>query len=529
MCGMAALSNQPLPDDIEALKALVLQGEIERQAQAECLAKQQQRIELLHEQIRLLTHKRFGASSEKSDQQAELFNEPEAAEETAAKAVEAATETVTYQCRKRSGRKPLPEDLPRVRIEHDLAEADKVCACGCALTAIGEDTSEQLDIIPATVRVLVHARKKYACKGCEAMVRTAPLPAQPIPKSNASPGLLAYIATAKYQDALPLHRQEHIFRRIGVDLPRNTLAHWILRCGELIAPITAALNRQLLQGAIIQCDETPVQVLKEPDKPPTSHSYMWVRVGGDRHRPIVLYDYAPSRAGAVADRLLEGFSGHLQTDDYAGYHAVGSRHSVRHLGCWAHARRKFVEAQKANTGKSDHPKPGRTSKADMALNYIGKLYAVEREAKEATAHERQQLREQNSKPVLDQLRQWLDKTLHTTVPKGLLGKALGYLDRNWDKLVVYLDDGGLAIDNNRAENAIRPFVIGRKNWLFSDTPRGAHASAALYGLIETAKANGLEPYGYLREIFTKLPTATTYEAIAELLPWNIDLGKGVVD
>jgi len=277
--------------------------------------------------------------------------------------------------------------------------------------------------------------------------------------------LLAYIATAKFQDALPLHRQEQIFRRIGVDLPRNTLAHWIMRCGELIAPITAALNRQLLQGAVIQCDETPVQVLKEPDKPPGSHSYMWVRVGGDRYRPIVLYDYAPSRAGAVADRLLEGFSGYLQTDDYAGYHVVGSRNSVRHLGCWAHARRKFVEAQKANTGKGNRQKPGRTSKADMALNYIGKLYAVEREARDATAREREKLRDQKSKPVLDQLRQWLDKTLHTTVPKGLLGKALGYLDRNWDKLVVYLDNGDLAIDNNRAENAIRPFVIGRKNWL----------------------------------------------------------------
>src|SRR5690554_6610806 len=231
------------------------------------------------------------------------------------------------------------------------------------------------------------------------------------------------------------------------------------------------------------------------------------------------YHYAPSRAGAVAEALLEGFSGYLQTDDYAGYHGVGSQAAITHLGCWAHARRKFVDAQKASTATS---KTGRTGKAGMAMNYIGKLYAIEREAINATPQERYRLRQDKSKPLLEQLRQWLDKTLHTTVPKGLLGKALGYLDKNWNKLIVYLDDGELAIDNNRAENAIRPFVIGRKNWLFSDTPRGASASAALYSLIETAKANGLEPYAYLREVFAALPVATTSEQVQALLPWNIN-------
>lgn len=505
---MTAQLAQSLPDDIDALKALLLEKE--------------QRIHLLEEQLRLFRHQRFGKSSEKSDRQAELFNEAEAGETADDDAP--TTETITYQRTKRPKRKPLPPELPRERIEHDLGEADKVCDCGCQLSPIGEDTSEQLDIVPAKIRVLVHVRKKYACKACESSVKTAPMPAQPIPKSNASAGLLAHVATAKYQDALPLHRQEAIFRRIGIELPRNTLAQWMMRCGELIEPLVGELDRQLRASPIIQCDETPVQVLKEPDKPPNSHSYMWVRVGGDRRHPIVLYNYAPSRAGSVAESLLDNFKGYLQTDDYAGYLGVGAREGVRHLGCWAHARRKFVEAQKASNPKGK--KPARAGKADMALNYINKLYAVEREAKDATAEERQRLRQTKSKVILDQLREWLDKTLHTTLPKGTLGKALGYLDKNWNKLTVYLDDGALAIDNNRAENAIRPFVVGRKNWLFSDTPRGAHASAALYSLIETAKSNGLEPYVYLKAVFATLPSATTPEQVQALLPWNVKAEQG---
>lgn len=526
---MLAQSEHDLPDDVEALKSLVFEHRSSLEEHQSRLTEKQKRIELLEEQLRLLTLKRFGTSSEKSDCQNELFNEAEFSEsESVADADnEAATETITYERKQRGKRRPLPEVLPRVRIEHDLPESEKVCPCGCGLTEIGEDTSEQLDIIPAIIRVLVHARKKYACKACEATVKTAPLPAQPIPKSAASPGLLAHIAVAKYQDALPLHRQEQIFHRIGVDLPRNTLANWMMRGGELIEPLLAALNRQLLQGEFIQCDETPVQVLKEPDKPPDSQSYMWVRRGGERHRPIVLYNYAPSRAGKVASELLDGFQGYLQTDDYSGYHAVGRQPEVTQLGCWAHARRKFVEAQKATATKKKGKLVPRTTKADMALNYIGKLYAIERQAKDASLEERQRLRQEKSGAILNQLRDWLDKTLHTTIPKGLLGKALGYLDSNWSKLTVYIENGDLPIDNNAAERAIRPFVMGRKNWLFSDTPRGAHGSAALYSLIETAKANELEPYDYLRDVFTRLPGATTSEQIDALLPWNVKACKGV--
>lgn len=506
-------------DDINSLKVLLLEKDRR-------LNEKEKRISLLEEQLRLLRHKRFAASSEKSDGQAELFNEAEAAELTSEGDVDentddVETETIQYERRKSRGRKSLPADLPRVRIEHDLNDADKVCDCGCALTHIGEDTSEQLDIIPAKIQVLQHARLKYACKACEATVRTAALPAQPIPKSNASGGLLAYVATAKYQDALPLHRQESIFKRMQIDIPRNTLANWMMRSGELITPLITQLDSEIRRGKVIQCDETALQVLKEPDRPASSQSYMWVRRSGAPDHPIVLYDYAPSRAGSVAERLLKDFSGYLQTDDYAGYHATGRQHGITHVGCWAHARRKFVDAQKAVAAKDK--KSTRTGKADVAINYMAKLYAIEKQAKDTTSEARRQLRQEKSVPILNALREWLDKTLHSTLPKGLLGTALGYLNKNWEKLIRYTEDGDVNIDNNLAENAIRPFVIGRKNWLFSATPRGAHASAAIYSLIETAKANGLEPYAYLREVFTRLPSLSSDEELQALLPWNISL------
>ena len=514
MAVMNTLTAEQLPDDIDALKALLLQ--------------KQQRIDLLEEQILLMRDKHFARSSEQSPDQYGFFDEAETESETSAPevAAEAASDNFTSTPRqKTSGRRALPAELPRVRREYDLPSEQKTCTCGCQLHAIGEDISEQLDIIPAKIQVIQHVRKKYACKACETGVKTAPLPAQPIPKSNASPGLLAQVTVAKYQDALPLARQEKIFRRYGIDLPRNTLANWIIRCGQLVQPLLNLMEERLRSGPIIQCDETPVQVLKEPDKPPESKSYMWVRLGGLPHEQVVLYDYHSSRSGDVAGTLLSGFCGYLQTDDYAGYHAVGSEKSITHLGCWAHARRKFIDAQKV-AGSSDKKAKSKSkqkapSKAGIALNYIGHLYGIERKAQALTAGERHQLRQTESLPVLEKLREWLDKTRPKVLPKSTLGKALSYLDKNWQKLCIYVEDGRLRIDNNAAENAIRPFVIGRKNWLFSNTPKGAKASAALYSLIETAKLNGLEPHEYLVTVYRDLPQAETIEAIEALLPWNI--------
>lgn len=516
MSAVKAQSIQPLPDDVEALKRII--------------AEKDRRIATLEEYLRLHQLKKFGARSEKSPHQQEMFNEAElslVAEEILAEQEaerEAQSTPGADKGKKKAGRKPLPAELPRIRIEHPAGEAEIICDCGCERIVIGEETSEQLDIIPARVRVIVNVRKKYACRQCQNGVKIAPMPPQPIPKSNASPGFLAHVAVAKYQDALPLHRQEAVLNRSGIDIPRNTLANWMIKSGELIQPLINLLEDRLMAYPVIHCDETAVQVLKEPDKRATSKSYMWVRVGGPPTAPIRLFHYADSRKGEVADMLFADYEGYLQTDDYAGYNAVGTKGDITHLGCWAHARRKFIEAQKAASGKNK-----KTGKANMAVSMIAKLYAIEKRIKDLKPEEKYAARQAESLPQLNKIRQWLDNTLHSTLPKGLLGKALSYLDKNWEKLTVYTQDGRLSIDNNLAENAIRPFVIGRKNWLFSATVKGAKSSANLYSLIETAKANGQEPYAYLRHAFKELPTASTIEDFEALLPWNVSAQRIAFD
>jgi transposase len=511
------LSN--LPDDIEVLKRLV-QEQAARHEQER--ARYQAQIASLQEQLNLLLHKRYGASSEKySPDQLELFNEAEAQVDEGPADEEDLVSVPAHQ-RKKRGRKPLPESLPRVRIEHDLEGAEKICPCGCQLTRIGEQISEQLDIVPAQIRVIQHVRPTYACKACEETVTTAPLPPQPIPKSNASPGLLAHIAVSKYQDALPLYRQERILQRIGVDIPRATLANWMIAVGMLVQPLINLLRDKLIGYDILGMDETPIQVLKEPDRPATSKSYIWVQRGGPPHQTVVLFHYDPSRGQAVAKELLAGYQGFVHVDGFEAYETVASQQSeITLVGCWAHARRKFDEALKAQ-GKKTHAKAG---KAMMGMNYIRKLYRIEKALKDHSPEQRHRAREQQARAIVKQLRDWLDKSLPEVPPGTLTGKALHYLHNQWHKLVRYLEDGRLRMDNNLIENAIRPFVLGRKNWLFSDTPKGATASANLYSLIETAKANGLEPYYYLRYVFTELPKAQTVEQIEALLPFNLDADK----
>ncbi len=459
--------------------------------------------------------KRTSPSSEKvSPDQLGLFNEAEA--ETPAEEEPVESVPVAAHERKRGGRKPLPDYLPRVRIEHDLPEAEKTCPCGCSLTRIGEDSSEQLDIIPAQVRVLQHVRLKYACKGCEETIKSAPLPAHPIPKSNASPGLLAHIAVAKYQDALPLARQEKILQRAGVDIPRATLAGWMIKLGIFLAPLIAQLRAHLLAYDIVQMDETRIKVLKEAGRAASTNSYIWVQRGGPPHQPVVLFHYNPSRGRTVAEELLEGFGGYLQSDGFEVYVGLAARHSdIRLIGCFAHARRKFDEALKGQGKKA------KSGKAQMGLAFIQKLYVVEKHLKDLAPEERASERRHQAGPIIEELHAWLEKSLPEVPPSTLTGKALGYLHNQWSRLIGYLDDGRLAIDNNACERAIRPFVIGRRNWLFADTPNGAEASAAIYSIIETAKANGHEPYRYLRYLFTELPKASSPEQVAHLLPFNV--------
>ena len=512
-----------LLNDIEALKAVIaLRDEAlsERDATIERLTRH---AEHLQEQLNLAIARRYGARSEKGPSpQMGLFDEAEV--EACREALEAegppAVESVVagHIRRARGYRKPLPAALPRVDIIHELPEGERQGPDGQPMRVIGEEISEQLDIVPATIRVLRHVRLKYGWgdEGGASGVKIAPLPPQPLPKTLASPGLLAHIVVSKYQDALPLYRQEQILTRIGVDLPRATLARWMVGVGtDLIQPLINLLRERMLAHGTLSMDETPTQVLKEPGKSPQSQSYLWVQRGGPPEAPIILFDYDPSRSQEVPKRLLEGFQGILQTDGYAGYYAAVRAQGLIHAGGLAHCRRRFDEVIKSQ-GK--HRKKGL---AEEALAQIQKLYAVEKAARDMSPAERQRHREIHARPLWDTLRTWLAIHRPGVPPQSALGRALTYLANEWDKLVVYLTDGRIPIDNNATENCLRPFCLGRKNWLFHDTVAGAQASANLYGLIETAKACGLEPYHYLRRIFTDLPKARTLEDIEALLPMNL--------
>jgi len=353
-------------------------------------------------------------------------------------------------------------------------------------------------------------------------VKIAPAPEQLIPKSIATPGLLAYVFTSKFVDHLPFYRQEGQFKRIGVDLSRATMANWAIKVPERCHPLLSLLQAEMLAGPLVQIDETTVQVLKEPGRENTKKSYMWLFRGGPPEKPTLVFQYHPTRSGQVPSDYLRDYEGYIQTDGYAGYNALGRKKGIIHVGCWAHARRKFIEVQ--NAAKKIKKRKSKTGSADVALNYIRKLYAIEKRAKslDYTPEQIFMDRQEKARPILDEFKKWLDKRSLQTPPKGLLGKAISYSLNEWKKLVRYLDNGLLRPDNNLAENAIRPFVVGRKNWLFSGSPKGAEASAALYSLIETAKANGLEPYLYLRCLFELLPSAQTSDHYKALLPQYID-------
>lgn len=510
------------------LQQLIAEKDQRLARQEELLEQQRAQIADLFEQFRLNRHRQFGPSSEQGSGQAGLFNEAEqlVADEAAALAQTAAvadaiadTDAEPSVAIARGKRRPLPPELPRVDVVHELPEHARQCACGCQLSVIGEEISEQLDIIPAKIQVIRNIRKKYVCTHCEAAPVTAALPPQPIPKSNASPGLLAFIATAKFADGMPLYRQETILERAGFKLSRQTQARWMIQSAQWLQAVHNLLRDEMLSGPFIHCDETTTQVLKEPDKPPTSQSYMWVTAGGTPGKNVVLFNYHASRSGAVPLALLAGYRGYLMTDGFAGYNALAAQDGIEHLSCWQHVRHYFKEAQRAQPKRKGPPTVG---KAEVALNFIGKLYGIETRIRDASIDTRYQVRQQDSVGVLQQLRAWLDKTLAGVLPGGKLGKAIQYLHKYWARLIRYTESGELPMDNNRAENAIRPFVVGRKAWLFSDTPAGADASAMIYSIVETAKTNALEPYTYLRYLFKHLPAATSVNDVEKLLPWNID-------
>lgn len=483
----------------------------------EALQQLRQYILQLEEFIRHGRQKQFGASSEQvGNLHPNLFDEAETGSDEGAAEPEETPEAAGPAEAEKPARKPrkgprIPAELPRVDIVHDLPESQKVCPHdGTGLKHIKDEVSEQLDIIPAQVQVLRHIRRTYACPCCEEHLATAKKPAQPIEKSLASPRLLALIATQKYVDGMPLYRQEQAFVRLGLELDRTTQANWMVKCGALVQPLVNLIHERMLEQPVLHMDETRVQVLDEPGRSAQSQSFMWVL--RSTAEPAVLFHYAPTRSSEIPKQLLEDYKGALMVDGYEGYHAVCAKPDVTRLGCWAHARRGFFDAKKAYG-------MARTGKADEALAHIQALYRIEQDARGKPPDEVLALRKEQAAPVLDKLRKWLDLNRPKTPPKSILGKAMHYLDHQWPHLVRYLEDGRWPIDNNPAENAIRPFVIGRKNWLFSASQKGADASANLYSLIETAKANGLEPHAYLTRVFTDLPNAQTIEEIEALLPW----------
>lgn len=516
---MTDMAVDHLPADVKTLQTLLIEAR-------EQLSKKDQKIhslyQLIHayqEEKRLAAARAFAPSSEKEARQYYLFNEAElgAAECDDTQTVATTTEVKAHQ--RRGGRKPLPDNLPRVEIVHDLPSSEKQCACGCEKTRMGEDITEQLDIIPAKVRVLKHIRPKYTCKRCDTAPQSAPMPPQPIPKSQVSAGFLAYVITSKYADALPLYRQCHILNRGGVDYARNTLCQQVVKAGELIQPLINLLQDKVLSYPVLQMDETVVQVLKEPDKPAQSQSYMWVMRGGSPKQSAVIYHYDPGRGKAVPERLLSDYQGYLQTDAWHAYDAVHGD-TIIAVGCWAHARRKFKDAEKAQP-KSKQTRAGRIQKA---ISYIQKLYAVEKRLPDDAKEEQiAQIRQRDSVPILNAFHEWLLK--QNLNPQSKLGQAIGYTLKYWNRLTVYCTDGRINIDNNLIENKIRPFAVGRKNWLFSTSQAGAKSSANLYSVIETAKANGLNEYDYLKWVFAKLPAATSVEDIEALLPWNINTNE----
>ena len=528
---MLAMNNgaESLPDDPEKLKGLIaqLQEQIEYQ-QAQIDHKTGQINQLL-EAIQLAKQQHFGTRSDKHDidQLSFLFNEAEALADHETMLQEdkddssedsTGTEVKGHIRRKgKGGRKKLPDHFPRIEVVHAL-EGDK-CRCDhCQgqLQVMSHKTSEQLELVPMTIKVIRHVKRTYHCPNCKQGIKAAKLPPQPIPGSIASPGTLACVATGKYVNGVPLYRQEQDLKRHDIPITRSTLAFWMIKSGLLGQPLINLMNERLLNYDIISMDETRCQVLKEPGKDPQSQSFMWVRRGGPPDQRIILYDYAPTRSQQVPIDLLGDYAGYLQTDGYDGYTKVCDQNEIIQLGCWAHVRNKFDQALKAQK----QLKLKKTTLTAQALNRIRLLYKIEKRAKKLNPDQRLALRQQYGIPILKDLRQWLDKHLMVLVKQSALGKAMHYMDKQWPKLMVYTDDGRLNIDNNLVENSIRPFVIGRKNHLFSDTVSGAKASANLYSLIETAKANGLEPYAYLKHVFTELPKATCVEEIEALLPFK---------
>jgi transposase len=485
--------------------------------QSKELIQHKKQIVFLEEYIKAQQLRQFGNKSEKiNPAQLNFFDEAKPPEdEEKILAQEEEIKVASFTRKKSSGRKPLPTDLPRVQRIYDLEEAEKICTCGCSLTHITDEKSEQLEYIPAKIFVIEHIKRKYACKTCEETIKTAKMPMPPIPRSIAASGLLSHILVSKFQDGLPLYRQESILKRIGVDLPRATLCLWVLKCAALLKPLMKLLHDIILNYDIAYADETTCQVLKEPNKSVQSKKYMWLFAGGSPDQFVFYYQYHPSRSHEVALNFFEDFKGYLHCDGFTAYDALVNKNSnITLVGCLYHVRRKFVEVVKLS--------PNQNGVATYVIKLIAKLSVIEEEIKNLDAQAKQQIRVQKAESILQELHQYLLSNQPNIPPKSLLGQAVTYALNQWPKLLTYLQDGRLENNNNRSERAIKPFVMGRKAWLFADSVEGAEAAAIIYSLVETCKHHKIEPYYWFRYVLQAIPNCQTLEEFEALLPFNIN-------
>jgi transposase len=467
------------------------------------------RNEQLTHEIALLKRHRFGKRGEGISRQQYSLLEDLVDEDTAA--IEQELEQVAESHRppeakpRTPKRLPLPPQLPRTEIHHEPEST--TCACGCQLIRIGEDVSEKLDYEPGRFSVERHIRGKWACRQCET-VSQAPVAPHVIDKGIPTTNLLAQVLIGKYADHLPLYRQEQIYARAGVELSRSTLADWVGRCGVELTPLVAHLRSRLLGQPVLHADETPVPMLS-PGKKRTHRAYVWA-YATTRYAPIqgVVYDFQPSRGGQASRDFLADWRGKLVCDDYTGYKA-GFATGITEIGCWAHARRKFHELLEQNQSPI----------AEKALHYIGTLYDIERGAADLPPDKRQRLRETKARPIVENLREWLVGQRSQLTNGTRTAKAIDYSLKRWAALVRYLDDGHLPIDNNWVENQIRPWALGRSNWLFAGSLRSGKRAANVMTLIQSAKINDLDPQAYLRDVLERLPTARLSD-LEDLLPHN---------
>ncbi len=475
---------------------------------------------LLEQKVDYLTRQIFVKKSEKlPDGQLSLFADLEnkEVEEEKEEKIE-----ITYE-RAKGGKKRPPAHLPRIRVEHDISDEEKICGCGCQKKLIREVITEQYDVIPATFQVIQNVRFIYGCSAkCGVGPKTTPLAPQMLPKHQVSPSFLATIATQKFEDHLPLHRQVKIYNsRFKMDFTTTTFSNWMIKGYELVLIyIITLLNEKLLQSDYIQADETTLQVLNEDNRTAKQKSYIWVR-GTTVNNKIVLMDYSATRAKTNANTIFEGFnSGYLQTDGYAGYNDIANKPDIEQLGCWAHIRRKFTDTVK----NSKVDTKSKTLASNMILK-IRKLYKIEKDIKDDPPDEKQKTREEKSRPIIDDIRLYVDEYIDTAIAlDGYIKKAFVYINNQFPKLIVYLKDGRLNIDNNVAENHVRPIAVGRKNWLFANSTKGAKSLAGWYSVIETAKMNKIDPYKYLTYILTQIPIYRhEKKSLENLLPWNVKL------